>query len=59
MVPLASTVPLAIGAALPRGRPQYAGAWIAYGRVPRIPGSPRRVYHLTTLGYWYVPTAPP
>jgi len=143
MVPVASTVPLAVGAALPRGRLQYAAAWIAYvwlfkvaweipydkpdklrprlrvrypirvdaalgagtppgvrlqralrdpprltaldyaftgiyhglwlaphgvlgwmllrhpDRVPRIAGRLAGVYHLTTLGYWYVPTAPP
>jgi hypothetical protein len=28
-------------------------------RVPRIAGRLAGVYHLTTLGYWYVPTAPP
>jgi membrane-associated phospholipid phosphatase len=143
MVPVASTVPLAVGAALPRGRLQYAATWIAYvwlfkvaweipydkpsklrprlhvhypvridaaigagtppgvrlqralrdpqrltgldylltgvyhglwlaphavlgwmllhhpQRVPRIAGRLAGVYHLTTLGYWYVPTAPP
>ncbi len=30
MVPLASMVPLAVGAALPRGRLQYAATWAAY-----------------------------
>ena len=143
MVPLASTVPLAVGAALPRGRLQYAATWVAYvwlfkvaweipydkpekldrhlhlhypirvdaaigagvppgvrlqralrdpsrltvldyvltgvyhgawlaphavlgwlllrdpERVPRIAGRLAGTYHLTTLGYWYVPTAPP
>ena len=143
MVPVVSTVPLAVGAALPRGRVQYAAAWIAYvwlfkvaweipydkpeklrrhlrlhypiridsaigagvppgvrlqralrdpprltwldyaltasyhglwlaphvvlgwllvrrpDSVPRIAGRLAGVYHLTTLGYWYLPTAPP
>ena len=143
MVPLATTVPMAIGAALPRGRLQYAATWAAYvwlfkvaweipydrpeklerhlhvhypiridaaigasvqpgvrlqralrdpprltaldyaltgvyhgvwlaphvvlgwllwrhpGRVPRVAGRLAGTYHLTTLGYWYVPTAPP
>ena len=143
MVPVVSTVPLAVGAALPRGRVQYAAAWIAYvwlfkvaweipydkpeklrrhlrlhypiridsaigagvppgvrlqralrdpsrltwldyaltasyhglwlaphavlgwlllrqpDRVPRVAGRLAGVYHLTTLGYWYLPTAPP
>lgn len=143
IVPLASTVPLAVGAALPRGRLQYAATWAAYvwlfkvaweipydkpeklGRrlhlhypiafdaaigagvppavrlqralrdgsrltaldytmtgvyhglwlaphavlgwlllrhpdcVPRIAGRLAGTYHLTTLGYWYLPTAPP
>jgi hypothetical protein len=30
MVPLVSTVPLAVAAALPRGRYQYAATWGAY-----------------------------
>jgi membrane-associated phospholipid phosphatase len=30
MVPVVSTVPLAVAAALPRGRPQYAATWAAY-----------------------------
>lgn len=143
MVPLASTVPLAVGAALPRGRTQYAATWVAYvwlfkvaweipydkpeklrrrlhlhypirvdsaigggvppglrlqralrdpqrltwldyaatglyhglwlaphavlgwlllrhpEHVPRVAGRLAGAYHLTTLGYWYVPTAPP
>jgi len=143
MVPLASTVPLAVGVALPRGRAQYAAMWVAYvwlfktaweipydkpdklrprlhvrypirvdsllgggvppgvrlqralrdppavnaldvaltgathalwlvphavlaalllrdeRRFPRAAGRLSAVYHLTTLGYWLVPTAPP
>jgi membrane-associated phospholipid phosphatase len=143
MVPLVSTVPLAVAAALPRGRGQYAATWVAYvwlfktaweipydkrekleprfhidypircdellgGGIPpgvrlqralrdppgvsaldvamtgvhyllwaaphaalgwlllcheeRFPAAAGRlaaVYHLTTLGYWYLPTAPP
>ena len=143
MVPLVSTVPLAVGAALPRGRCQYAATWASYvwlfkvaweipydkpeklrprlhidypirldgllgagtppgarlqqalrdrGRVhvldvgitglyyllwlaphgvlgwllcfdperfPRAAGRLAAVYHFTTLGYWYLPTAPP
>ncbi len=143
MVPVVSTVPLAVAAALPRGRYQYAGTWIAYvwlfkvaweipydkpeklerrlridypiridsllgagtppglrlhrafrepprlsaldfgmtalhyllwaaphaalgwtlaydeERFPRTAGRLAAVYHLTTLGYWCVPTAPP
>ncbi len=143
MVPLATTVPMAIGGALPRGRLQYAATWVAYvwlfkvaweipydkpdklrrhlhlhypirvdaaigggvppglrlqralrdpsrltaldyamtgvyhglwlaphlvlgwlllrdpERVPRMAGRLAGTYHLTTLGYWYVPTAPP
>ena len=30
MVPLVTTVPLAVAAALPRGRHQYAATWVAY-----------------------------
>ena len=49
----------------------YHGRWLAPhavlgwmllrhpDRVPRIAGRLAGVYHLTTLGYWYVPTAPP
>ena len=143
MVPLVSTVPLAVAAALPRGRSQYAATWAAYvwlfkaaweipydkpekleprlridypirfdslvgagvppgvrlqralrepprisaldvamtglhyalwaaphgvlgwilvrddERFPRVAGRLAAVYHLTTLGYWYLPTAPP
>lgn len=143
MVPLVSTVPLAVAGALPRGRNQYAATWVAYvwlfktaweipydkaekleprlsidypircdsflgggtppgvrlqralrnaprvsaldvgltglhyllwaaphaalgwilicdeGRFPRAAGRLAAVYHLTTLGYWYLPTAPP
>lgn len=143
MVPVVSTVPLAVAAALPRGRQQYAATWVAYvwlfkvaweipydkpekltprlrvdypirvdsllgggappglrlqralrepprvsaldvamtglhyvlwaaphaalgfilvcheGRFPRAAGRLAAVYHLTTLGYWYLPTAPP
>lgn len=143
MVPVVSTVPLAVAAALPRGRQQYAATWVAYvwlfkvaweipydkpekleprlridypiridsllgagtppglrlqralrepprvsaldvaatavhyilwaaphaalaftlicdeGRFPRAAGRLSAVYHLTTLGYWYLPTAPP
>ena len=143
MVPLVSTVPLAVAAALPRGRHQYAATWVAYvwlfktaweipydkaeklepklwidypircdtflgggaapgvrlqralrdplrvsaldvaltgvhyllwaaphaalgwilicddQRFPRAAGRLAAVYHLTTLGYWYLPTAPP
>ena len=143
MVPVASTVPLAVGAAVPPGRLQYAATWAAYvwlfkvaweipydkpeklerrlhvrypirvdaaigagvppglrlqralrdprrltrldyvatgvyhalwlaphavlgwlllrhpEQVPRIAGRLAGVYHLTTLGYWYAPTAPP
>ena len=143
MVPVVSTVPLAVAAALPRGRQQYAATWAAYvwlfkvaweipydkpekleprlridypiridsllgagappglrlqralrqpprvsaldlaatalhyilwagphaalaftlicdeGRFPRAAGRLAAVYHLTTLGYWYLPTAPP
>jgi membrane-associated phospholipid phosphatase len=36
MVPLASTVPLAVGAALPRGRLQYAATWIAYAWLFKV-----------------------
>ncbi len=143
MVPVVSTVPLAVAAALPRGRYQYAATWMAYvwlfkaaweipydkpekleprlridypirldsflgagappgvrlqrtlrdpprlaaldvgltglhyllwalphaalgwilicdeQRFPRAAGRLAAVYHLTTLGYWYLPTAPP
>lgn len=143
MVPIVSTVPLAVAAALPRGRQQYAATWAAYvwlfkvaweipydkpekleprlridypiridsllgagappglrlqralrepprisaldvaatalhyvlwaaphaalafilicdeERFPRAAGRLSAVYHLTTLGYWYLPTAPP
>ena len=143
MVPVVSTVPLAVAAALPRGRQQYAATWAAYvwlfkvaweipydkpekleprlridypiridsllgagappglrmqralrepprvsaidvaatalhyalwavphaalgwilicddERFPRAAGRLAAVYHLTTLGYWYLPTAPP
>jgi hypothetical protein len=143
MVPVVSTVPLAVAAALPRGRSQYAATWAAYvwlfkvaweipydkpekieprlridypirfdrllgagtapglrlqlalrgpqqvsgldvamtglhyllwaaphavlgwilvcheQRFPRAAGRLAAVYHLTTLGYWYLPTAPP
>jgi hypothetical protein len=143
MVPVVSTVPLAVAAALPRGRRQYAATWAAYvwlfkaaweipydkpeklvprlridypirfdsllgagappglrlqralrepprisaldvamtglhyvlwaaphaalgwillrdeERFPRAAGRLGAVYHLTTLGYWYLPTAPP
>lgn len=143
MVPVVSTVPLAVAAALPRGRSQYAATWVAYvwlfkvaweipydkpeklrprlridypirldsllgagappglrlqralrdpprvsaldvvttglhyvlwaaphaalgwilacdqQRFPRAAGRLAAVYHLTTLGYWYLPTAPP
>jgi membrane-associated phospholipid phosphatase len=143
MVPVVSTVPLAVAAAVPRGRSQYAATWAAYvwlfkvaweipydkpekieprlridypirldsllgggtppglrmqralreppkvsaldvtatalhyllwaaphaalgwilirdeGRFPRAAGRLAAVYHLTTLGYWYLPTAPP
>jgi PAP2 superfamily len=143
MVPVVSTVPLAVAAALPRGRHQYAATWAAYvwlfkvaweipydkrekleprlridypirfdarlglgtplgirlqralrdppritaldvgmtalhyllwaaphvalgwilisdeQRFPRAAGRLAGVYHLTTLGYWYLPTAPP
>ena len=143
MVPVVSTVPLAVAAALPRGRYQYAATWVAYvwlfkvaweipydkpekleprlridypirvdtflgagtppgvrlqralrdpprpaaldvgltglhyllwaaphaalgwilicdeERFPRAAGRLAAVYHLTTLGYWYLPTAPP
>jgi membrane-associated phospholipid phosphatase len=49
----------------------YHGLWLAPhavlgwlllchpDRVPRVAGRLAGVYHLTTLGYWYVPTAPP
>ena len=30
MVPIVSTVPLAVAAAIPRGRVQYAATWVAY-----------------------------
>ncbi len=143
MVPVVSTVPLAVAASLPRGRPQYAATWAAYvwlfkvaweipydkpekleprlhidypirldsllgagappgvrlqralrdpprlsaldfsltglhyllwiaphaalgwilicdeQRFPHAAGRLAAVYHLTTLGYWYFPTAPP
>ncbi|MDP8968280.1 MAG: phosphatase PAP2 family protein [Actinomycetota bacterium] len=143
MVPLATTVPMAVGAAFPRGRLQHAATWAAYvwlfkvaweipyddpeklgrhlrlhypiridaaigagtppgvrlqralrdparltaldyaltavyhagwlaphavlgwlllrhpERVPRVAGRLAGTYHLTTLGYWYLPTAPP
>ena len=143
MVPVVSTVPLAVAAALPRGKYQYAATWAAYvwlfkvaweipydkpeklqprlridypirfdarlgagtppgvrlqralrdpprisaldvgatalhyllwaaphamlgwilvcdeERFPRTAGRLAAVYHLTTLGYWYLPTAPP
>ncbi len=143
MVPVVSTVPLAVAAALPRGKYQYAATWAAYvwlfkaaweipydkpekleprlhidypirvdsrlgagappgvrlqralrdpprlsaldvgltglhyllwaaphaalgwilvcdeQRFPRAAGRLAAVYHLTTLGYWYLPTAPP
>jgi membrane-associated phospholipid phosphatase len=143
MVPLVSTTPLAVAAALPRGRLQYAATWTAYvwlfkvaweipydkpeklrsrlrlhypiridttigrgvppgvrlqsalrdpprltfldkaltgahyglwlaphavlgwmllrddRRFPRAAGRLAAVYHITTLGYWYLPTAPP
>ena len=143
MVPIVSTVPLAVAAALPRGRHQQAATWVAYvwlfktaweipydkpekiaprlhvdypircdsilgagtppgvrlqralrepprvsgldvaltglhyllwaaphaalgwilicddQRFPRAAGRLAAVYHLTTLGYWYLPTAPP
>ncbi|HWC26657.1 MAG TPA: phosphatase PAP2 family protein [Solirubrobacteraceae bacterium] len=143
MVPVASTVPLAVALAVPRGRVQYAAMWVAYvwlfktaweipydkpdklrarlhvrypiradtllgggvppgvrlqrrlrdrsrangldialtatayvlwlvphaviawmllcdeRRFPRAAGRLSAVYHVTTLGYWAVPTAPP
>ena len=143
MVPVVSTVPLAVGVAIPRGRAQYALLWASYvwvfktaweipyykpeklrrrlhleypirvdavlgggvppgvrlqrtlrdpprvnvldaaatagiyvlwlvphgvlawillsdvQRLPRAAGRLSAVYHLTTLGYWLVPTAPP
>ncbi len=143
MVPLVSTAPLAVAAALPRGKGQYAAVWAAYvwlfkvaweipydrpdklrprlrvrypiridsllgggepptlrlqqalrdpprltvldkaltavyyglwlaphaalgwilwrheDRFPRAAGRLAGVYHLTTLGYWYLPTVPP
>ncbi len=143
MVPVVSTVPLAVAAALPRGRYQYAATWVAYvwlfkvaweipydkpekleprlridypirfdsflgrgtppgvrlqrtfrepprlsaldvgmtglhyllwaaphaalgwilicdeERFPLAAGRLAAVYHFTTLGYWYLPTAPP
>ena len=143
MVPVVSTTPLAVAAALPRGKVQYAATWVSYvwlfkvaweipydkpekltgrlkigyptrfdrmigggvepgvrlqralragpevpfldksltglhyalwlaphaalgwilfrheDRFPRAAGRLAAVYHLTTLGYWYLPTAPP
>jgi membrane-associated phospholipid phosphatase len=143
MVPVVSTVPLAVAAALPRGKAQYAATWVSYvwlfkvaweipydkpekleprlridypirldsflgrgvppgvrlqralrepprvsaldvgmtalhyllwaaphgalgwilicdeQRFPRAAGRLAAAYHLTTLGYWYLPTAPP
>jgi membrane-associated phospholipid phosphatase len=143
MVPVVSTVPLAVAAALPRGKAQYGATWVSYvwlfkvaweipydkpekleprlridypirldsflgrgvppgvrlqralreppqvspldvgmtalhyllwvaphgalgwilirdeQRFPRAAGRLAAAYHLTTLGYWYLPTAPP
>ena len=42
--------------------PHGALAWILFRddeRFPRAAGRLAAVYHLTTLGYWYLPTAPP
>jgi membrane-associated phospholipid phosphatase len=42
--------------------PHIALGWVLMRheqRFPRVAGRLAAVYHFTTLGYWYVPTAPP
>lgn len=42
--------------------PHAALAWVAWRdeqRFPRIAGRLAATYHVTTLGYWWLPTAPP